>query len=96
MEELRGLEEMNQLGLQYICAWMHHRETPCVAIFISNKQTHHIFPFIFNLFSCTKLENMKAEQVLAEGQGVGTSSREEEMGNGGQGMNAVQKCVQCM
>jgi hypothetical protein len=64
MEELRGLEEMNQLGLQYICAWMHHRETPCVAIFISNKQTHHIFPFIFNLFSCTKLENMKAGQVL--------------------------------
>jgi hypothetical protein len=40
------------------------QETPCVATFISNKQKYHVFLFIFSLFSCTKLENRRIEQVL--------------------------------
>jgi hypothetical protein len=42
-------------------------ETPCVTTFISNKQKCH---FILFLFSSTKSENRRVEQVLPRGEGL--------------------------
>jgi hypothetical protein len=50
-----------------------HMETPCVTTFISNKEKCHVFLFIFSLFSTTKLENRRAEQLLPCGGGGCTS-----------------------
>jgi hypothetical protein len=82
-EEQRGLEEMNQLGLQFIYAWQYQKETPCVAIFISNKQKCHFF-------SHRKLGNKRVEQVLAEVGEVGTSGVEK-VGKVVKRVNTVQK-----
>jgi hypothetical protein len=43
----------------YTYAWKQHKETPCVAIFISNKQKHHVSLFILYAFSSTKSENRR-------------------------------------
>jgi hypothetical protein len=48
-----------------------HMESPCIAIFISNQQKHHVFLVIFYVFSTTKSEKKRAEQVLPRGGGVG-------------------------
>jgi hypothetical protein len=40
-------------------------------IFISNQQKHHVFLVIFYVFSTTKSEKKRAEQVLPRGGGVG-------------------------
>jgi hypothetical protein len=54
---------MNQLGLLYIRTCKYHKETRCVAIFISNK----LKCLLFSLFSSTELENRRAEQVCQKG-----------------------------
>jgi hypothetical protein len=51
--------------------WKYHKKTACVAI--SKKQKCYIFFFVF-LFSSTKSENRRAEQVL-QGRRVGTNRR---------------------
>jgi hypothetical protein len=50
---------MNQLGSKYIYTWKCQKESPCVAIFILNKQKCHFF-----LFSSTKSENRRVKQAL--------------------------------
>jgi hypothetical protein len=40
------------------------KETPCVAISISNHQKCHASLFIFYVFSSTTSENRRVEQVL--------------------------------
>jgi hypothetical protein len=67
----------------YVFIWKYHKETPCVDTFISN--------FFFLLFSSTKLENRRAEQVLPGEGRVGTSGRVEVVGKGGRRVNTVQK-----
>jgi hypothetical protein len=49
---------MNQFGMKYTYAWKQHKESPCVAIFISNTQKCHVFLLIF-VFSSTKPENKR-------------------------------------
>jgi hypothetical protein len=51
---------------------MYHGNTLCHT-FISNKEKCHVFLFIFSLFSTTKLENRRAEQLLPCGGGGCTS-----------------------
>jgi hypothetical protein len=75
-----GLEEMNKLELQYTYAWKYHKETPCVAIFISNKQKHHVFLFIFYPSSSTKLENRRVDQVPSSRGRGGSHQWEVEVG----------------
>jgi hypothetical protein len=53
------------------------------AIIISNQQKHHVFLFIFNLFSSMKLENRRADG------GLGTSGGGRCQGRGRR-MNMVQ------
>jgi hypothetical protein len=63
--ELRNSEEeveMNQLGLQYTCAWKQCKESLSIAIFISKKQKRYNFLIISFAFSLTKLEK-RMEQV---------------------------------
>jgi hypothetical protein len=65
----------------------YHKETPCVATFISNKQKCN-----FSLFSSTKLENRRAEKVLGgEGRSVWYQWEGEVAGKGCGKVNAVQK-----
>jgi hypothetical protein len=45
----------------------------------------------FFLFTSTKLENRRAEQVLPKDGEVGTSGRGEGMGKGGKRMNMIRK-----
>jgi predicted nucleotidyltransferase len=52
----------------------YHKKASCVDIFILNRQKCH-----FSLFSSTKLENRRVEQVLP-GVGDGTSGRREVAG----------------
>jgi hypothetical protein len=47
------------------------------------------FCFIFSLFSPTKSENRKAEQILPRGR-AGTSGRVEVLGKGGRRVNTMQ------
>jgi hypothetical protein len=61
-----------------------HKESPCIAIFISNSQKHHVFLIIFYVFSSIKSENSRVEQVPPRG-GEGKGGRE----RGGR-MNMVQ------
>jgi hypothetical protein len=49
--------------------WKYHKETPCAAIFISNKLKCHVFLFVFSLFSSTKSENKKAKKILLREEG---------------------------
>jgi hypothetical protein len=49
----------------------------------------HVFHLIFSLFSPTKSENRKEEQVLPRGR-AGTSGREEVLGKGDRRVNTVQ------
>jgi hypothetical protein len=41
-----------------------YKDSPCVTIFISNCKKYHVSLIIFYVFSSTKLENRKVEQVL--------------------------------
>jgi hypothetical protein len=44
-------------------------ENPCVATFISNELKYHVFRFLFSfIFSPTKSENRRVEQVLPTGE----------------------------
>jgi hypothetical protein len=67
----------------------------CVATCISNKQKCHVFLFVFSLFSSTRLENRKAEQVLP-GRRVGTSGRGEVAGKLGKRVKMVPKMCTCI
>jgi hypothetical protein len=58
---------MNQFGMQYTCAWKQHKESPCIPIFISNLQKHHVYHIFFYVFSSTKFDNKRAEQVMPRG-----------------------------
>jgi hypothetical protein len=56
------------------------KKTCCVATFISNKQKSHAFLFMFYLFSSTKSENKRVEQVMpfrggTSGRGGGIGER---------------------
>jgi hypothetical protein len=67
---------MNQFGLQYTCAWKQHKESPYIAIFISNEQKCHVFLTIIYDFSSTKSENKRVEQFLPRGGwGLGRLSK---------------------
>jgi hypothetical protein len=69
---------MIQLGLLYIYAWKQHRETPCVAHFISNKQKCHVFLFIFYLLQNWKTGEQEGGTDSVGGvEGVATSRRGE-------------------
>jgi hypothetical protein len=58
---------MKQFG-QYV--WKQHKDSPCIAIFISNYQNFYVFLFILYGFSSTKLENKRVKQVLSGGEEV--------------------------
>jgi hypothetical protein len=57
-----------------------------LATFISNKQKCHFF-----VFSSTKSENRREEQVLSRGWGFGVSGRGEVLWKRGKWVNTVQK-----
>jgi hypothetical protein len=53
-----------QIGVTlHTCPWKYHKETPCVATFISNK-LKCCFSFYLFSFSSTKSKNRKAKQLL--------------------------------
>jgi hypothetical protein len=61
---------MNQLELYYLYTWKYYKETPCVAFYLKQAK---MSCFSFFLFSSTKLENRRKEEVLAGG--IGTSGK---------------------
>jgi hypothetical protein len=66
MKKIRGGKPIGVIIHIYID---YHKETPCIATFISNKLKCHVFHFIFYLFSSTKLENRRVKQVLPRREG---------------------------
>jgi hypothetical protein len=84
---MNKIEEKNQLGLSYKkYTWNYHKETRCVAIFISNKQKHHVSLSLFSLFSSTKSGNESRTGPACEERGV---SKE----RGYEGEYGTKKCV---
>jgi hypothetical protein len=60
---------VNQLGLQSIHTWKQHKETPCIAYLSKTSKNILFLVFIFYVFSSTKLENRRVEQVLPMDRG---------------------------
>jgi CRISPR/Cas system endoribonuclease Cas6 (RAMP superfamily) len=78
--EVRKLEKMNRLGLQYIYSWKNHKETPCVATFISNKQKCQFFSFLlFFFYKIREKERNSSSQkelgISGSGEVAGKRSR---------------------
>jgi hypothetical protein len=47
---MKKIKDMNQLGYNIYYIWKYHKETTCVATFISNKQKILFFSFFFKKF----------------------------------------------
>jgi hypothetical protein len=71
MKKIRRNKPFRVIIYMYIYIWNYHKEIPCVATFILNKLKCIVFfCFIFSLFSSTKSENRKAEQVVPRAGGL--------------------------
>jgi hypothetical protein len=68
--------------IRKMIAWKYHKETPCIATFILNKQKCHVFLFIFSL-SVLQNQGIEGQNRSCPGERVGTSGRGEVAGEGG-------------
>jgi hypothetical protein len=82
MKKNRGDEP---IGVINIYTWKYHKETPCIATFISKKEKCHFFSFF--------LYKIREQEGPAKGVGESGGLVPVWLGKRGKRVNTVQKCV---